>query len=81
MDAPVALLSPAKPKRIVLQRPDGIFQILGVANEQPDDLLPLTCDDGTQGPINLVASKRTFYLYRMVQSPSETMKTFHERQQ
>jgi hypothetical protein len=65
-------------KRIVLQHRNGLHQIIGWAETQPAPLL----DGGDEGQFNLVALKRgTYYLYKPVMSPSETMQRFHEDQQ
>ena len=63
-------------KRIVLQHPDGMMEIIGMSEVQPPDLISTP-----GGPINLVAVKRSYYLYRPVMSPSETMQEFHSRQE
>ena len=74
-------------RRIVLQHPNGIYQILGIGpvDEQgndtmPDDYIPMEAGVTIKGiptEINLVTSKRTYWLYKPVVAPQHT---FDERQ-
>jgi len=57
-------------KRLVLQYPDGTMQIFARMEDgddvpQPASLVTLP----GIGPINLVASKRSYYLYKPVMAP------------
>lgn len=76
-------------KRIVLQHASGLTQILGVGpvddkgnDEQPQTFIPVTegveCDGKVQ-PLNLVASRRSYWLYKPLMLPMRA-KDFNPRQ-
>lgn len=68
-------------KRIVLQHPNGLSQILGTSVEQPAAFLELqrATIDGQSLPINLVRVTPRAYIYTVVQKPAG-LGTFHEQQ-
>ena len=51
-------------RRCVVVREDGIYQIFAVASTQPPSLI-----EGAEESINLVAAKRSYYLYKPVMAP------------
>ncbi len=57
-------------KRVVVQHPSGLWQILDAVEEQPPDLVEARFSLGTIRerlvPLNLVAVKPRYYLFRVV---------------
>jgi hypothetical protein len=68
-------------KRVVVRHHSGLMQIIGLADTQPEETLIPAVLYGEQVLLNLVAAKPRFYLYTIMQSPSETMQRFHRDQQ
>lgn len=68
-------------KRIVLQHPSGLMQILGVVDEQPVALLPAEAGvriNGEPAALNLVAAKRSYFLYKPLMAPQREAQMLHE---
>ena len=67
-------------RRIVLQHPDGLMQILGHAPTQPPEVMALPIEGAEPLVVNLVAVKPRYYLYKpMLEKPG--LLKFNEHQQ
>jgi len=64
-------------KRIVVEHPSGLHQILGIGpkDEQPEAFISIKEGveiDGVLSALNLVAAKRSYWLYRPLMLPEKT---------
>jgi hypothetical protein len=64
-------------RRVVAQWPTGLYQILGITNEQPPTVIPVF---ESQIPLSLVQCTARYYLYRPI-GKVEGLKDFNKEQQ
>lgn len=60
-------------KRIVIKRPDGIEQFIGLTGEQPPDMMTVA---GVNYCLKKLGRSGGHYLYVPLMSPAETMANF-----
>lgn len=70
-DAPAFPAPPTRDRRVVVQWPDGQWQIVGYTDKQPADIMGSVVAHG------LIACRRSYYLYRPIVAPEQAMENFH----
>ena len=61
-------IEPTKHKRVVIQHPDGLMEIAGLVEGQPEAFIPPEMNGGVA--LCLVVAKPRYYLYRPLTLPT-----------